>query len=349
MAFGWHDRYRPQRNWGARITESAVHGLRLVTLENELIRLGVLAGKGTDIIEFNFKPHDLDFVWLTAGGVRDPNDFLSSNPDSIATFLDAYPGGWQEIFPAAGQPSNHLGARFGQHGEVCNPPWDVRIVEDTEDAVAVNFLVRTLKTPFLLEKTIRLVRGEPKISIAETVTNESDVELRAMWGHHITFGKPFLDPTCRIAVPDGVTVIPDPNDFTPTRRVKGDRRHTWPIAEAPDGSSSDLRALPEPGRAGEMSYLTDFSEGWFEVEHPGKQIAFRVDWDIETMPYLWFWQEFGQSPAAPWYGRHYNIGLEPSSSYPTTGIADSVENGSAMRLGPRETKSFWMTATVLAP
>jgi D-hexose-6-phosphate mutarotase len=52
------------------------------------------------------------------------------------------------------------GARFGQHGEVSNLPWDYQIVEDDERAVAVRFSVRTQKTPFRLEKTLRLRSGE---------------------------------------------------------------------------------------------------------------------------------------------------------------------------------------------
>src|SRR5215204_3592098 len=46
--------------------------MRAVFLENEKLRVGVLADKGTDVIEFNYKPRDVDFVWLTAGGVRNP-------------------------------------------------------------------------------------------------------------------------------------------------------------------------------------------------------------------------------------------------------------------------------------
>lgn len=41
--------------------------MRLINLKNELLRVGVLTGKGTDVVEFNFKPRDLDIVWLTQG------------------------------------------------------------------------------------------------------------------------------------------------------------------------------------------------------------------------------------------------------------------------------------------
>ena len=63
-------RYRLQRNWGARVSEYKHKGVETVFLENEKLRVGVLGGKGTDVFEFNYKPRDMDFVWLTAGGVR---------------------------------------------------------------------------------------------------------------------------------------------------------------------------------------------------------------------------------------------------------------------------------------
>jgi hypothetical protein len=73
----------------------------------------------------------------------------------------------------------------------------------------------------------------------------------------------------------------------------------------------------------------------------------RVEWDAGTMPYLWYWQEFGASKGYPWYGRNYNIGLEPGSSYPTNGLPDAVANGSAMRLEPGETRTMWLRASVI--
>src|SRR5262249_59986055 len=65
--------HRPQRNWGARLREYDVAGgLRAVFLENELLRVGVLADRGTDVFELLYKPRDLDFAWLAAGGLPGP-------------------------------------------------------------------------------------------------------------------------------------------------------------------------------------------------------------------------------------------------------------------------------------
>jgi hypothetical protein len=322
-------------------------GMPLVNLENELLRVGLLAGKGADVVEFNYKPQDLDFVWLTSGGIRNPSELLSTSPDPLATFVDIYPGGWQEIFPNGGAPASYLGASFGQHGEVANLPWQVNIDEQTEDAAAVTFKVRTLKTPFQIEKSLRLESGKATLHLSEQLTNESDVELRAMWGHHIAYGRPFLDETCRIRLPEGVRVIPHPVAIHPTgRRLKADQSANWPSVEGTDGQMIDLSILPPRGTISEIVYLTDFREGWYEIEHPGKGLAIRVEWDIAVMPYLWYWMEFGASKGYPWYGRLYTIGLEPFSSYPTNGLPDAVANGSALTISPREERSFWLRATI---
>ena len=64
------------------------------------------------------------------------------------------------------------------------------------------------------------------------------------------------------------------------------------------------------------------------------------------MPYLWYWQEFGATEGYQWYGRPYTTGLEPFSSYPTNGLAEAVENGTALTFGPRERHAFWLRASV---
>jgi hypothetical protein len=342
------NRHRAQRNWGARILEYEHKGMRVVFLENEKLRVGVLVDKGTDVIEFNHKPTDTDFVWLAPGGVRNPASYLSTAQDPLATFLDYYPGGWQEIFPNGGTPSSYLGTSFGQHGEISNLPWDYRIVEDGEEAAAVRFSVRTQKTPYLLEKLLRLRSGEGGIQFEETLTNESAVHLRAMWGHHIVFGRPFLEGGCRVRMPEGATVVPHDEPIDPDgRRVRGSESYSWPLAAGESGAEVDLSVLPAWGTPSEIVYIKDLSEGWYEIDNPKKDLGFRVEWDVRQMPYLWFWQEFGASRSYPWYGRNYNIGLEPFSSFPTNGIEEAIENGTALSIGPSETLRFSLRADVL--
>ncbi len=342
-------RHRVRRNHGARILESEIDGMALVVLENDLLRVAVLAGKGADVLELLYKPTDLDFCWAREQPLANPARRPPSAHDDAATYLDWYPGGWQEVLPSGGAPSEHGGARHGQHGEVHLAPWDHEVVTDTATEATVRFRVRLRRLPLLLERTMSLRAGEPVLRINERLVNESDVEQSVMWGQHVVFGEPFLEPGMRIRVPDGARVLPHPGDFGPGgRRVAIDHSATfpWPHAPAAGGGRCDLSLVPARGEPGEMLYLPDLPAGWYELGRPGKP-AFRLEWDESVLPHLWLWQELGTTSGYPWHGGAYVLGLEPFSSHPTTGIADAIANGTALRLAPRSERTLRWSAHVL--
>jgi hypothetical protein len=190
-----------QRNWGARVHEITLQGIDAVVLENATLRVTVLAGKGTDVVELLYKPLDLDFAPLSPGGIRDPRTLSGDAADPAAAFMESYPGGWQEVLPNGGAPGEHAGARYGQHGEVALVPWDHAIERDDEDGVTVAFEVALRTVPLRLVKRLSLDRATPELRIEETLTNESDVEVDVMWGHHIAFGRPFLGDQTRLEAP----------------------------------------------------------------------------------------------------------------------------------------------------
>ena len=101
----------PRRNFGCRLTSNlTLEGFEMVVLENELFRLAVLPGKGTDMIELLHKPTDTDFMWWTALGLR------PSHPD-LSDFQAQYEGGWQEIFPNLAATHIHDGTKLDAYGE----------------------------------------------------------------------------------------------------------------------------------------------------------------------------------------------------------------------------------------
>jgi len=343
--------YRKQRNYGCRIHDQYTYmGMRTLVMENEALRVSILVDKGTDVFEFLYKPLDLDYMWLTENGVQPPNRYLSTSPDPISTFIDYYEGGWQEVFPNGGPTSSHQGAVYGQHGEVAHMPWDYTIEEDTPERVAVRFEVRTKKAPYVVRKRLTLEAGRAALIVEETVANEGAAELRYMWGQHLAYGKPFVGPGARIRLPDGIEAVTErPEPGAAPGRVKRGIRQPWPTLPNDAGEPVDLSVLPPQGTASDIVYLTGFGrEAWYAIESPQRQAGLRVEWDGDAMPYLWFWQEFGATTGYPWYGRHYNIGLEPFCGYPTSGLEEAVRNGSAGRIGPGETRSFRMAVSPYA-
>jgi hypothetical protein len=197
-----------------------------------------------------------------------------------------------------------------------------------------------------LVKELRLEAGSARLDVDETLVNESPSSVRLMWGHHLAFGAPFLAPGARIRLPEGVDGIPHRTALNANGRRVAAERFRWPLASSPEGEQVDLSVLPPPGTASEIVYLTGFPpSAWYEVG--SDDLRFRVTWDAGVMPYLWFWQEFGRTVGYPWYGRHWNIGLEPFSSYPTNGLAEAVANGSALELGRSEQRAFSLSVEVV--
>lgn len=341
-------RWRPRRNWGPRVHEVSYASMRAVVLENERLRVTVLADKGADVIEFNDKRRDLDFVWLSPIGLRHPNEVAGGGSDDVATFVDSYEGGWQEIFPSGGAPSSYRGAALAQHDEVANVPWDYEITVDDETEVVVTFVVHTRRLPFRLTRTLRLRSGEATLEVVEDSHNDAPVDLHAMWGQHLAFGKPFLRPGCRVRLPADVEVIPHPEPINPPNRLvaPGGPWH-WPEVPRPDGGTVDLSVIGSPGEPSDIVYLTGFSDGWYEITDPDTAAGLRVAWDARVLPYLWRWQELGATASYPWWGRVYTVGLEPFSSFPTNGLNAAVDNESALLYPAGHHKSMEWSVTVL--
>src|SRR5688500_18064505 len=157
----------------------AVPGL---ILENDVISVTVLPQKGADIYELVSKPDGIDVLWKSPWGLLPPGG-VHLAADSATAWLEAYEGGWQEIFPNGGTANTYRGVELNFHGEVSLASWDYEIAE--QDAAAeVRLATRLRRSPFAIERSMRVEAGKPVLFIGERVTNHGREDLEAMWGHH---------------------------------------------------------------------------------------------------------------------------------------------------------------------
>lgn len=335
------------RNHGCRISDAwTVEGMRTIILENELLRVVVLVDKGSDIVEFRYKPHDLDFLFLSPNGLRNPYRAMPSAP-TASPFIDYYSGGWNEIVPNGGPHAVHQGAEHGQHGEVSLIPWEYALVEDSPERVVVRLWVRPLRTPLFLEKTLSLMPGQARLNIEERLTNEGGETLDVMWGQHIAFGRPFLDEGAVITSPAQRLLVHESIPGYEPRRFQPEADVRWPYVAAPDGTPTDARLVPAVGAASaqEMAYLTSMEEGWYAITNPVRRVGFGIQFDPKLYRYVWYWQQLGNVASGyPWWSRTHTIALEPWTSYPTSGLAQAVANGTALKLEPGEPISTRLSA-----
>ncbi len=315
-----------------------------MVLENDLVRVVVLADKGADVYSFVHKPTDTDFMWRTPWGVRDPQKFVPTTGSPVSMWLDQYEGGWQTVVPHGGYPDSVYGAEVGLHGELNTMPWDCDVIEDTTRRVSVRFRARGVRMPFAAEKTLTLEAGSGTLTIAESVTNEAEEPCECVWLEHIAIGGPFLSEKCRLYLPP-CKVINHPTDVAPTSKLKPGFEGVWPNSKLKTGREIDFsRIPPRSDRSLDMAYFTGMSEGWYALTNEAIGVGFAVTFPSEVFKYLWFWRNLAGGFGYPWYGRCYNVGLEPCTSFHNGGLKQAMENGSALKVGAGQTVRATVTA-----
>ena len=337
--------YNDERTSGCRVSDAWTYrGLKTVTLENELIRVIVLADKGADVYSFVHKPTDTEFMWRSPWGVRDPKLFTPQSGWPVAPWLDLYEGGWQTVVPHGGYPDEVYGAEMGLHGELNTMPWDAVVLEDSAESVSVRFNAKGVRMPFSAEKTLTVRAGSSTLYLDETVTNEGEEPLDCVWLEHIAIGPPFLSDKCRLYVPD-CRIINHPVPTAESSVLKDAAESDWPMAIKADGSEFDFSRIPsKDDRTLDMAYMTGMDEGWYAVLNEETNVGWAVSYPSDVFKYLWFWRNLGGGWGYPWYGRCYNVGLEPCTSMHNGGLEQAQENGSARAFGPGESVRVSITA-----
>lgn len=323
-----------KHNWGTRVSlDTTYNGMRALVMENELLRITALIDKGTDIVEFLHKPTDTDLMWKSPIRWKSNKNFLQTTQTNISSFMDFYGGGWQECFPSGGPQTSYKGTEIGLHGEVCTIPWEATIIKDTPEEIQVRCSVETYRTPFRLEKTFTLKTNDSRLYMHEKIVNLGEEDLPYMWGHHPAFGEAIVDEHCRVDVPASVvtthSTIQDANNSQFAASAEG----TWPMLTNIDGKEIDNSIVaPRSQKTHDLLFLSELKEGWFALTNTKKGVGVGFAWDVELFPYVWFWQVYGGGSGYPWYGRTYNLALEPWTSMPNDGVEEAVKNGTAKEL-----------------
>jgi len=327
--------YTYGRKTGCRITlDYTYRGMRIAYLENDAVRIGVLLDKGADVFEFTYKPRDIDFMWQSPIEMRKP--FVTTSAMAEGAFHNYYYGGWQEVLPSAGWSSEpYQGGYQGLHGEVSLLPFEASVVDDEPDRVSLRVRTRLYRSPLSLERTMSLKRDKSALFIKERLTNEAETEFAIMWGHHPALGTPFLSGNCVVTAPaKKVEVLA----FHPNGLWEPGGDYSFPmVPNRRTGKLQDItRVLPRDTRSVDVVFFKELSEGWYSIANEETRVGFGMAWDSSVFRYLWMWQVYGGHNDYPWYGRTYNVALEPFTSYPPAGINNALQNGTALTLAPSQ-------------
>ena len=206
---------------------------------------------------------------------------------------------------------------------------------------------RLVRSPFELTRTIGV--DGPLLTVSETARNAGGVAIEAAWGHHVAFGPPFLDGSCRLDVPGATVVVDDERDEPASDMVTG-ATSPWPMAPGRAGGAVDLREVPgsDPGHpVDRMYYLIDLREGTIGLTNHRLGLRASLAWDMAVMPCTWMWYEMHAGAGFPWYQSVYVLGIEPHSSYPGQGLhAIRSKTGTQVGFEPGESRTATTTLSV---
>ncbi|MFN2629236.1 MAG: aldose 1-epimerase [Gaiellaceae bacterium] len=302
---------------------TSIAGWSAIVLAGDELEATVLPDKGAEIHSLFHRPSGTELLFHAPWGLQPPGapprEGAGGHP-----FLEHYAGGWQELFPSANDSTEYRGEAIPFHGEVASLPWECR-----PDGDALRCSVRCVRTPFRLERVMRLEDGT--LVLDERVSNEGARPAQFVWGHHLVLGPPFIERGCVLEIP-ARTLETVPELWEETARLEPGQREPWPAARLRAGGTVDLTEVPGPEAASHDDvYVTDLDDGWASVTNPRLGLRLRVDFDATVFRWVIAWQPYGGAHAMPLSGA-YALGVEPWVS--RLPLGEAAAQGEAIELAP---------------
>jgi len=296
-------------------SELTLHGLRVVALENDLLRVVVMPEAGAKIWQVSYKPLQADLLW------NNPSVPPSRQP-LHASYDDTWSGGWDELFPND-ESGTLRGLSLPDHGELWTGAWDAETLQ-LGDASGLRLRYTTPLTQFLAEKIVLLRPQSAVMEVTYRLTNHGAGAWPFLFKLHPAFA---VSPHHRIDFP-AMTVVREA-EFEGTL-AGAPPVFPWPHVTVGQ-TALDLRQVPAPSsRALHFFYGTELSAGWCGVTNRENRLAAALRFDPEVFSSCWLFATHGG-----W--RDLNVAvLEPATGYPLR-IQSMIEEGRALSLVPGET------------
>jgi hypothetical protein len=287
----------------------------MTDLRNGALRAHVRAHHGFDITSLTVDGHEILSVMPWQPGVVVP----AADEDA---WVRAWTGGWQLAAPSSGNVCVAEGIRQGFHGNASQATWT--ITDSTADSASA---VWGDDGGLRLERTVLL--DVHTVRVTTTARNIGRTVRHLVATEHLIFGSELLaegvtiEASGRLADIDAEGQVADPPKPWP-----GDR---WDhIAAA--------------GPAARFSALYG-SDGHIRLASR-RGLAVTVRWDRDVLPYAWLWQEIESMTDQPWAGRGRALGIEPSMTAHSAGLAAAIDDDTARCLLPGDDVSWHVELAV---
>lgn len=87
-------------------------------------------------------------MWKSPLEINRTNNIMPFTKESAdGNFLDNYEGGWQDLLPNIGAPTNYSNANFGVHGELYSLPFNYEVIKNSPKKVIIKLYTRMKRPP----------------------------------------------------------------------------------------------------------------------------------------------------------------------------------------------------------
>lgn len=300
-----------------------------VVLADERLRLTCLPRQGATITALVERSTGVDALWRRPHTPALCTRSLGApGPASSASFGDLWVGGWFDMLPVVGHPSEDTADPANLlHGELVRLPWECETVEPTRLVCSV----RCVRVPLSVVREIQL-DGEGGLSIDTRVTNVGGATIPYSWGFHPCFDRAVF-AAGRIELDAESARIPDPPSAPGHNRLPAGECFAWPwVGEPP----IDVSRIPELPTGSQDHVAVEPRAGHLRLTAPRHGLEFVLDWDLGAFPHLLMWQDFVSQSGWPLWGAGDVFALEPSTN-PGRGVEDAAAAGAVRELAPDAT------------
>ncbi|HEY5585211.1 MAG TPA: DUF4432 family protein [Ruminiclostridium sp.] len=314
------------------ISEEIVNGIKVVYLENDLIRLSLLVGKGCELYEIIYKPLNMDILLKSKGGLEQYKGRELSK-ERLTWYSELFTGGWMDVLPDRGTYGDVYLVQKNS-GIAATVPWDYEILEQYEDKITIKCFVILPLMPLYVEKTITIVNHQSKIYVNEYVKNVGNLLASFTWTQHATFGGEFLDEYVKLTIP--CKKVFKAIEYEQAKG-KNPEDYECPIENVKMSDETVYNLLTvKPNSFDEELFVTvrDLEKPYFNLYNEKKGVGVRFDWDYKAFPYLRYWYKNSKDL--------YTIGIEPSNYY-FDGFDNCIEKQTCFQLEPTKGLSTWYT------
>jgi hypothetical protein len=318
-----------------QLDERHARGWDILRLSTDALTVEIIPGLGGTVTSVTRRADDAALLWSPPWGLRPRGSrSLPSTPE--AQMIDSLAGGWQTLFPNAGDAVFVHGVDWGYDGEARLTWMDWEFTGSS-----VRMTGRLVRAPFEITKIISV--RDHEITVGETVRNVGRERIETMWGSQLMLGGVLLGRETIVSSAAAV-VRPDPQT---SPDINYDDLMPWPRSHGP-GAMINLSLLPEPDSAEtRLVYLSDFSRPMISISRPSHRIGIELEWDTEVFPYVWYSMEAGGRRGFPWYRAGYFLALTPSTSWPAHGLNEARHiSNSTVLIDPSEVVTSYVTLRV---